>query len=92
LEVVEIVGVGGSPSCGVHTTLDLDGAVTALARADANADRDSVNRAVVADNIVAGHGLFVACLERALRSRGITVTFREHDLIAELADAGAIAP
>jgi predicted secreted protein len=91
-EVVEIVGVGGSPSCGVATTLDLDGAVAALARGRPDPDRRTMNRDVVAANVVAGRGLFVTCLDRALRARGVTVTYREHDLIAELHDAGAIAP
>jgi predicted secreted protein len=91
-EVVEIVGVGGSPSCGVRTTLDLDGAVAALARSDRSMDRRTANRDIVIANVVAGQGLFCSSLERALRARGFTVTWREHDLIAELADAGAIAP
>jgi predicted secreted protein len=91
-EVVEVVGVGGSPSCGVASTLDLNGAMAALARGHRDPDRRSTNRDVVANNAVAGRGLFVACLDRALRARGITVSFREHDLIAELHDAGAIAP
>jgi hypothetical protein len=91
-EVVEVVGVGGSPSCGVATTLDLDGAVAALARTRGDGDRRSANRDVVAANAVAGRGLFIECLDRALHTRGITVTYREHDLIAELRDAEAIAP
>ena len=91
-EVVEVVGVGGSPSCGVATTLDLDGAVAAMACSRGEPDRRSTNREVVAANAVAGRGLFVSCLDRALRARGVTVRYREHDLIAELRDAGAIAP
>lgn len=91
-EVVEIVGVGGSPSCGVHTTLDLDGAVAALASCDGDSDRRTANRDIVAANVVAGRGLFVVCLDRALRSRGLSVTYQEHDLLAELAGAGALAP
>jgi predicted secreted protein len=91
-EVVAIVGVGGSPSCGVATTLDLDGAVAALARGHGEPDRRSMNRDLVAANAVAGRGLFIACLDRALQARGLTVPYHEHDLIAELHDAGAIAP
>jgi predicted secreted protein len=91
VDVVEIVGVGGSPSCGVHTTLDLDGAVAALARRDGDTDRRATNRDIVAANVIAGIGLFVDCLIRALRSRGITVRWGEHDLVAELNCARAIA-
>jgi predicted secreted protein len=92
LDVVEIVGVDGSPSCGVRTTLDMDRAVAALARRAGDSDRRSTNRDIVAANAVAGRGLFVACLDRALRSRGITVAYGAHDLVAELTEAGAIAP
>lgn len=91
-EVVGVVGVGGSPSCGVATTLDLDGALAALARGHREPDRRSTNRDLVAANAVAGRGLFVACLDRTLQARGVSVSYREHDLIAELRDAGAIAP
>lgn len=90
-EVVEIVGVGGSPSCGVWTTLDLDDAFAAMARRDPDSDRRSTNRAVVADNVVPGRGLFIECLDRALRSRRLGIPFREHDMVAELTDAGAVA-
>jgi len=87
----DVVGVGGSPSCGVHSTLDLDGAVAALARGEGGTDRRSTNRDIVAANVVAGRDLFIACLDRALRSRRITVRYGEHDLVAEITDAGAVA-
>lgn len=90
-EVVEIVGVGGSPSCGVSTTLDLDRAIAAMARIDATTDMRSANRDVVIDNVALGRGLFVECLDRELAARGIRVTHTEHDLIAELTRAGAVA-
>jgi hypothetical protein len=91
-EVVEVVGVGGSPSCGVATTLDLDRALAALACAAAPRDPRVTNRDVVTRNVVEGRGLFFAWLDRALRSRGIDITYREHDLVSELTDAGAVAP
>jgi predicted secreted protein len=92
LEVVEIVGVGGSPSCGVHTTLDLERALAALARVDPATDRRSANRRVVTDNVVPGTGVFIACLDRALAAHGVRVAHSEHDLVAELTQAGAVAP
>lgn len=94
LEVVEVVGVGASPSCGVSTTLDLGGALEAMARQapKAGADAAAANRDIVIANVVAGRGLFIDSLDRALRRRRQTVTYREHDLIAELTEAGAVAP
>jgi hypothetical protein len=91
LDVVEVVGVGASPSCGVWTTLDLDSAVRAMACLDGRAlEAAMVNRHVVAGSVHAGSGVFVTALRRALARRRVEVRFVEHDLIAELRDAGAL--
>jgi uncharacterized protein YbbK (DUF523 family) len=88
IDVVELVGVGASPSCGVTTTLDLDGAVLAMARCRRCAiSPEAVNRRVVAANVVRGQGLFVSALRRQLVRRGLDVPMREHDLLGELATA-----
>ena len=69
--VAGVVGVGGSPSCGVRQTLELSGAVEAMAACPLAAmDRAAFNRDVIAANLVAGEGLFVHELRRALRRRG----------------------
>jgi predicted secreted protein len=92
-EVVEVVGVGASPSCGVWTTLDLDRAVRAMAHLDpTRLDADTVNRTVVGECVVDGAGVFVTALRRELARRRVDVRFVEHDLIGELRDAGALAP
>lgn len=62
-----------------------------MARIDATTDMRSANRDVVIDNVALGRGLFVECLDRELAARGIRVTHTEHDLIAELTRAGAVA-
>ena len=82
--VIGIVGVDGSPSCGVATTLDFRCGLEALAREPlATADRRRVN-AAIAGCVVAGQGLFVAELKRALARRGLDVPFLAHDLVAEM--------
>jgi hypothetical protein len=54
-DVVEVVGVGASPSCGVSTTLDLAHAVEAMANCDPSAlDIDTVNQRVVGANSSTG--------------------------------------
>lgn len=84
-EVTEVVGVGASPSCGVSSTLDLDGAVAAMARCDRCTITPAiVNERVVEGNVVRGSGTFVIALRRHLQKRGLEVAFREHDLLAEL--------
>jgi predicted secreted protein len=86
-EVVEIVGVGASPSCGVSTTLDLSRAIRSMARCNPSTlDRSTVNDSVVAGSVVDGHGIFIAALQRQLARRGLEVHFSEHDLLRELRD------
>jgi predicted secreted protein len=93
-EVVAVVGVGSSPSCGVATTLDLGRAVAEMG----SCDRDRLDAATVRDRLVAGstidgEGMFVKALRRQLAHRRISVPFSEHDLLAELrATPLAVAP
>ena len=90
-EVVELVGVGASPSCGVHTTLDLGRALAAMGRCDVSRlDAVTVNGTVVAANVTAGAGMFITALRSRLRRRGVEVSLREHDLLGELRDAGLL--
>ncbi|HEY7605462.1 MAG TPA: hypothetical protein VID07_01660 [Actinomycetes bacterium] len=82
--VAGIVGVAGSPSCGVRRTLNLSGAVEAMATCPlATLDREGFNQQVIAANVVAGEGLFIYQLRLALRRKGIQVPFQEHQLLAE---------
>ena len=80
-----VIGVGGSPSCGVRTTLDLRAALDVIADADPTTLRSSdFNREVIAAHARTGQGMFTAALRRHLHRRGIDVVFDEHDLIAEI--------
>lgn len=80
--VTGIVGVAGSPSCGVRRTLNLSGALEGMAACPlAELDREAFNWQVIAANVVAGEGLFIRQLRRALRRRGLQVPFQEHDLL-----------
>jgi predicted secreted protein len=89
--VESVVGVGGSPSCGVHTTLDLPGVLDDIARRDpARLDRSDFNRDVIVGHAKAGEGMFITALRRRLRRRGIDVPFAEHDLLAEISTTGRI--
>jgi predicted secreted protein len=83
--VQAVVGIGGSPSCGVRTTLDLPTALGTIARCDpAQLDRREFNNRAIVANARRGEGLFVAALRRQLRRRRLDVPFDEHDLIAEI--------
>ena len=55
------MGVGASPSCGIATTVDLDGAIAAMAACDRDSlDPALVNDRVVGANVAAGEGMFIA--------------------------------
>ena len=85
IEVVGVVGIGSSPSCGVHTTLDLPAAVDALTRCPlARLDRRTVNEDVVAAHSRPGEGMFTCALRQQLEQVGVSVPFYEHDLLSEL--------
>ena len=84
-DVVGIVGVDGSPSCGVTRTLDIDRAVDALAGCDpASTDAAALNERVVRNTLVQGRGLFVDALHRQLLRRRLVVPLYGHDLAGEL--------
>lgn len=85
IEVVALVGVGGSPSCGVRRALNLPEAVAALTRCPAaRLDRRTLNEDIMAAHVRPGEGLFIRALRRRLSRAGAPVPLEEHDLLAEL--------
>ncbi len=85
VEVVGLMGIGGSPSCGVATTLDLPGAVHALARCPAAAlDRRTLNEDIIAAHVRPGEGLFIRALRQRLARANASIPMEEHGLLAEL--------
>ena len=84
-EVVGIVGVGGSPSCGVSSTLDLQCSLEAIAGCPvATCDRRLMNEKAIAACLREGEGLFIAAIQRQLRHKRISVKWYELDLLAEI--------
>ena len=85
VEVVGMVGIGVSPSCGVRTTLDLPAAVDRLTRIPlAELDRARLNDDVVAPCLRRGEGQFVCALRGELDRAGIDLPLAEHDQPVEL--------
>jgi uncharacterized protein YbbK (DUF523 family) len=83
--VAGVVGIGASPSCGVHTTLDMRRSFETIAACPLAAiDRAMINERVVTESRVAGEGLFIRALRKQLRRRRIEIPFLEHDLIIEM--------
>lgn len=78
VEVLAVVGVADSPSCGVITTLDLQGALSALTRCPlAQLDRRTLVEDVVAAHVRPGEGLFVRALRRRFAETGVEAPFEE---------------
>lgn len=85
--VAGVVGVDGSPSCDVSTTLRVPEAVDQLAGIGPDElSVDAVNQCVRA-TLTSGAGLFTSALRAQLQRRGISLQFSAHDLIAELDSA-----
>lgn len=85
-EVVAVVGIDGSPTCGVHRTIDIAGFVRDVSRVDPAQLTVAAHNELVRGHVVAGRGLFITALAAALRRR---VPLLAHDLIAELDGAPA---
>lgn len=84
-EVVGIVGVGGSPSCGVCTRLDLRRSLEVVAGCPlARLDRRVMNEEAVAACLSEGEGLFIAAIQHRLRRKHLTIRWYEHDLLSEI--------
>jgi hypothetical protein len=80
VEVVAVVGVAGSPSCGVTTTLDLGAAARRVARSDHVLTRAWLTEEVVGASERPGAGLFTTALQGQLARRQVDVPFTEHRL------------
>jgi predicted secreted protein len=92
ITVAGVLGIAGSPSCGVDVTLDLGRSMEVLAGCPiASLNREMLNEQAIVGCRVVGEGLFIAALRRQLRRRGLTVPFWEHDPLTER-DGQKVAP
>jgi hypothetical protein len=66
--VVDIVGVDGSPSCGVWQTLDIKQSLERVGRLSSKARAKDVN-AIVQACLTPGEGIFIAQIVRAKKRR-----------------------
>jgi predicted secreted protein len=84
-EVVGVVGIAGSPSCGVCRTHDIARSLDVVAACPlARLDRRVVNQEAVAMAVRPGEGMFTEQLRRRLCRRGVDVPFHEHDSLAAI--------
>jgi predicted secreted protein len=84
-EVVGIIGVAGSPSCGVNTTLDIKKSIEFLANTAVDElNREKINGPGNKELLIQGEGFFIEALKGALRKTNRTIRYYEHDLVAEI--------
>lgn len=84
-----VVGVAGSPTCGVYTTLDVPRAAAALAGRHRVPDTaESLNATVIDPALRPGCGLFVQELIGAMARRGVEAPLLEEVLPAPRAAGG----
>lgn len=81
--VAGVVGVDGSPSCGVTTTLST-GNLDDLLSLGRNAITVARLNGWVRQHAKPGSGTFVQALRKSIRRRDLTIPFLAHDLLAEL--------
>jgi predicted secreted protein len=84
-DVIGVIGVGSSPSCGVTTTLDMRRSLEVIAACPVAAmNREVMNERAVAGCQRPGEGLFIRRLRRRLERKGLSVPFVEFDIVAEM--------
>ena len=80
--VLGVIGIDGSPSCGVNKTLDIRKAFDQVAHMEINSiTAEKVNKAI--ECLVAGTGIFTHALQKQLKNRKIHVPYIAHDLMTE---------
>jgi predicted secreted protein len=87
-EVVGIVGIGASPSCGVLHTLDIPRALDVIAGYETTTNASRFNGTLMASARTEGEGYFIGALRRGLARRRLEIPFLEHDLAFELSGLG----
>lgn len=82
--VLGIVGIDGSPSCGVHKTINVRDAIDAMARLDPWTISVERQNEMVRRHAERGRGIFIQELQRELGRRRLDVRLLAHDLFEEL--------
>ena len=82
--VIGIVGIDGSPTCGINKTLDFKKAFEVLAYIRIDSVTTRVANRVVLECLKGGNGLFIRSLQKQLNKRKIELPLYAHDLVSEI--------
>ena len=82
--VIGVIGIDGSPSCGVNTTMDLESSFEVMARMDVGSVTVEQMTNILRQGSTAGRGLFASALQQELNRRHIDVPYVAHDVLDEV--------
>lgn len=82
--VIGIVGIDGSPSCGVGKTLSLQKSFDLTASINVDSFTVDAMNAIIRQCLMDGQGLFTVILQKELKKRQLDVPYVAHDLIGEI--------
>lgn len=84
-EIIGVVGVDGSPTCGVTTCLDMKKSFNCCAGHSIDSiDRNIYNREMYNKCLKQGKGLLFLELDKVLKRKKIKITYYAHDLVREM--------
>ncbi len=79
-----IIGIGGSPTCGVKTSLDLSRIDDFMNLSLEKLDRDSWNKLLYSNYLLNKSGLFISILKKKLGKKNFVIPFYEFDILKEM--------
>lgn len=83
-KVLGIIGVDGSPTCGVNIKLEMKKSFEYFARQKIDTSRDEFNAGMYNECAVNRKGIFFEELQKRLDSKGIVLPILAHSLIEEM--------
>jgi len=84
-EIMGVIGISASPSCGINTTFDLKGAFEWISGVEVKEIELSKMRKQYFEQLtIPGKGMYIDELQKEMRKQGIKAKFYEHDLKADL--------
>ncbi len=83
--VIGIVGIDGSPTCGVNRRIEIQQAFDYYATVSMKElDQEHFNRSLYENCLTEGSGIFVEEVKRELNRKRITIPFYSHSLLEEM--------
>jgi predicted secreted protein len=82
--VIGVMGIDGSPSCGINKTLDMRRSFESAACINVESVTVERMNSIISGCLIEGRGIFIDMLQEELGKRLIHVPFTAHDLIAEI--------